>query len=539
MPFPDQPPKIPKAPFVVSDALLLLAAGLIAHFARDPFAGGPLVAIVSLVFGAAILGLYPFVADYARAQDEVLDARERSLEALARTVSSTAEQIGIAANGFHEIAELAQKNLRHADQLPHKLQEKIAEFQARLSTARDGEKEELEQELAALRSSESERLEAVIDRIARSTTEWAKLEATAQKQLAASTAALASAQAQASAAFEEKTAALQQAITTATTAALTALEAKLAALEAAAKSLPTLVAPATAAAPVVAAEASPSPATVPAPPAEETTAHPPKRPRKPRREEPAAAEPISEPVEEPAAATISEPPAFVPPESAPVESAPSEPVVASAPPVPPPAEPPAEAAVEPPPVAAENIPEIAPVMPHTAEPFPEATASVSSPVPDESPAPPAPSLPPAATDASEPTEGESTEEETLKPARKRAPKKPATEPEPMLDLGLEEPAAQGVANVERVLTSDGATRLIATAYIGIGNRLFIRGEGPGLSWEKGVPLQFVSIGKWRWETNDAVVPLSFKLYKNDEIECAALGRQSLEPGHQHEVTATF
>ena len=89
------------------------------------------------------------------------------------------------------------------------------------------------------------------------------------------------------------------------------------------------------------------------------------------------------------------------------------------------------------------------------------------------------------------------------------------------------------------MTSDGATRLVVTAYIGIGNRLFIRGEGPGLSWEKGVPLQFVSIGKWRWETNDAFAPVRFKLYKNDDLECTALGAQSLDPGHQQEVTAAF
>ena len=92
---------------------------------------------------------------------------------------------------------------------------------------------------------------------------------------------------------------------------------------------------------------------------------------------------------------------------------------------------------------------------------------------------------------------------------------------------------------ERVLTSDGATRLLVTAYIGIGNRLYIRGDGPGLSWDKGVPLQFVSIGKWRWETNDANAPMQFKLYKNDDIECSALGSQLLEPGLQQEVTATF
>ena len=89
------------------------------------------------------------------------------------------------------------------------------------------------------------------------------------------------------------------------------------------------------------------------------------------------------------------------------------------------------------------------------------------------------------------------------------------------------------------MTADGASRLLATAYIGIGNRLFIRGEGPGLTWEKGVPLQFVSIGKWRWETPEATAPITFKLYKNDTIECTALGEQAIAPGHLTEVTASF
>jgi hypothetical protein len=95
------------------------------------------------------------------------------------------------------------------------------------------------------------------------------------------------------------------------------------------------------------------------------------------------------------------------------------------------------------------------------------------------------------------------------------------------------------AAVEAALSSDGATRLLVTAYIGIGNKLFARGSGPGLSWEKGVPLHFVSIGKWRWDTPDATGPVQIKLYKNDQVECASLGTLELEPGHQHEVTATF
>ena len=89
------------------------------------------------------------------------------------------------------------------------------------------------------------------------------------------------------------------------------------------------------------------------------------------------------------------------------------------------------------------------------------------------------------------------------------------------------------------MSADGATRLIVTAYIGIGNRLFIRGEGPGLHADKGQPLQFVSIGKWRWETTEASAPIRLRLYKNDQVECVSVGELTLEPGHQSEVTANF
>jgi len=98
---------------------------------------------------------------------------------------------------------------------------------------------------------------------------------------------------------------------------------------------------------------------------------------------------------------------------------------------------------------------------------------------------------------------------------------------------------QAAAQMESSISSDGFTRLLATAYIGIGNKLFLRGEGPGLSWDKGVPLQFVSIGKWRWEAADAAAPVRFKLYKNDELECTALGERTLEAGRQQDVTAAF
>ena len=91
---------------------------------------------------------------------------------------------------------------------------------------------------------------------------------------------------------------------------------------------------------------------------------------------------------------------------------------------------------------------------------------------------------------------------------------------------------------ETSVSADGATRLLVTAYIGIGNKLYIRGDGPGLSWDKGVPMQFVSIGKWGWASNDVTAPVACKLYKNDET-AALSGEIFLEAGKHVELTALF
>jgi hypothetical protein len=191
----------------------------------------------------AIVGLLPLIVIYERQKNEALDDRQRALEALARTVSSSAEQISIAAGGLNEIAEIAQKSARHAEQLPHKLQEKIAEFQAQLAAEVDTEKEELERELLALRTTESERLETISQRITKTTAEWVKLEAATQQHLAAANDALAKlgagtagaitkAQTEAARALAESSAAAAKAIEAAKIAAVSELNAALGAASA-------------------------------------------------------------------------------------------------------------------------------------------------------------------------------------------------------------------------------------------------------------------------------------------------------------------
>lgn len=599
----DSQPQLPTWLFIVTDLVAVGIAIIIGATSTRPFSAGAMFSMVACVIIGAVVGLVPLIVHFERQKNEALDERQRALEALARTVQSSAEQISIATNGLHEISDLAQRNLRNAEHLPQKLQEKIAEFQSQLSTATDTEKEELERELLALRTSESERLDTVSQRIAKSSAEWAKLESATQQHLAAAQEALgklslgtASAIGKAQAAAEQAlnqarteaarslgeasgqatravdsarnsalaeidakfTAAATSAIEHATrevaarfASASLSLEEKIARLESAARAA--AVAPevaastppsapaaapssvsaevpaapeAIASAPASASESTPAPAaetasaSSAAEPATEPVAAPPKRPRRVRREEPVAVAVADNAAPLETAAPVS--PATPEPAPAPEAPTPEESDIAPA---------------EPAPIPATAIPEVAPIAPGTAEPFASALVTESTSI-----APPSSTATSAEADSALASSHETPIAAPALAPRKRA-KKPAPEPdaeEPALALDLDgggTPETHGV--IERVLTSDGATRLLVTAYIGIGNRLFIRGHGPGLSWEKGVPLQFVSIGKWRWETNDAATPVQFKLLKNDEQECAALGEQTLDPGHQQEVTAAF
>ncbi len=62
-----------------------------------------------------------------------------------------------------------------------------------------------------------------------------------------------------------------------------------------------------------------------------------------------------------------------------------------------------------------------------------------------------------------------------------------------------------------------ATTLSAKVDIGFGNMLYIRGEGPGLNWNRGVPMDCVAADEWVWSTKSARSSFSCKVLINDEI----------------------
>jgi hypothetical protein len=83
--------------------------------------------------------------------------------------------------------------------------------------------------------------------------------------------------------------------------------------------------------------------------------------------------------------------------------------------------------------------------------------------------------------------------------------------------------AKKVASVKKTTVSkpkkktSKTTKIIAKIDIGFGNILSIRGEGPGLNWERGVIMDCVKDDEWVWTTKSPTVPFSLKFLVNDQL----------------------
>lgn len=657
---PSDTPRLPVWPFLLGDAVLLVTASTIAFSNPGPLSGGPLYAVIFCVTLGVVAAVTPFLANYARNQDDALDERQRALDALSQRIANSADQVSVAANGLNELVEMAHKYLKQAEHLPHKLQEKIAEFNQQLSNAQADEREELERELATLRTSEGDRLEATIDKVQKVVFELARIEAEAAKQVQTTTESLVRAEK----AGEAGSSRLQQGAALATAAALEqwqqSVQTALRALEA---TLQSALVPLTEKAgveterkvtaalasiderivgalaeldrriatlesiaqkPVVvqtveetAAPRPPEPDASKPEKTKESDVLPPERIKQveethPVVEQTEIASPVVEPVphkrarksrkdaahtqhsetatpdasqgvgDRMTADVATEKSSELSAAPTPAEPPPSEIVESMNTPAVFAAEVPNEEKAESSEASSddEGTPSSEKTDTVTIDPTPEGVAETAL-VPERAVADQEPvnsggdalGTDQQGTDrpgettpveqtisvAPEPVRAEETVQNASpeipedipavvppKPARRRQSASANEELQPSLGLVIDEPERdafmQDSPEDSRLATSvsaDGATRLIVTAYIGIGNRLYIRGDGPGLSAERGLPLQFVSIGKWRWETAEATAPVRIKLLKNDQQECPMLGEIVLEPGHQAEVTANF
>jgi hypothetical protein len=69
--------------------------------------------------------------------------------------------------------------------------------------------------------------------------------------------------------------------------------------------------------------------------------------------------------------------------------------------------------------------------------------------------------------------------------------------------------------VKPVAARNQATTITAQIDIGFGNALHIRGEGPGLSWDKGLLMECVADDRWRVVLTESARPIVFKFLVND------------------------
>jgi chemotaxis protein histidine kinase CheA len=460
-------PRLNKFHFILIDLVFLGVAGLIAYNAKNPFAPLPFVSAVVLVVLGGIALLIPFLTDYAAdCKEAANDERERLAEQTAR-LGAAAESLTRAAAQIKSVEEAVHKAAHAAENLPYRMQEKLAEFNDALAEKENADREALERELDELRAANSDQLKALAEKIQKISGDWTALETAARKHLQQA----ADAQSKLNAATTDATDKAVAAVTKAANDVEAHLKSALDELETRLASAPAPTAPPERKRKAPAPAAAETPAAV----VEDSLAEP---------------APASETPEAVAPAQL--PPAETP--SAVVEDSVAEPAPASEAPAA------AEPAID---LSAMVAEPPKPKKPRVKKPKPEALLAEVSATPTE----------PAS--AAEPTPAPATSSE---------------EPTPSGDAGGSAPEVSA--------SSDGATRLLATAYIGIGNKLFIRGDGPGLSWDVGVPMQFVSIGKWGWSTGEASGPVRVKLYKNDEL-AAPLGEITLESGKHTEVTAAF
>ena len=182
--------------------------------------------------------------------------------------------------------------------------------------------------------------------------------------------------------------------------------------------------------------------------------------------------------------------------------------------------------------------------------------------------------PPEEAPAVEPTQ-EAPKPETDKSAKVNKPKEPSppaeepeVKPEPPLEEAVpeplegaitpapaepttEEPKVQAVESEDlfgdvvpspvkkRVRTKKSDSAVVASVFIGIGNKPFVRGSGAGLNWDKGIAMEFVEIGKWQWiAPADLVEPVELQLFRNDE-DADSNGKYTLESGQQLDLSPVF
>ncbi len=124
-----------------------------------------------------------------------------------------------------------------------------------------------------------------------------------------------------------------------------------------------------------------------------------------------------------------------------------------------------------------------------------------------------------------------------KTTKKAAPAKAAPAPK-SAPKAIKAPAKKAAAPAKKKTGEPPVTFISAQTDIGFGNHLYLRGEGPGLSWDHGIAMDCTGAGLWTASVKHAKTPVVFKVLVND-LSWSTGNDFTVEPGQSVTVTPSF
>lgn len=510
---PSDLPQLPKLPFLVADGVLVFVAIVVAATQEGPLVGWPLAAVLICVLLAALLAAIPFVTDYARGQDLALDERQRSLLSLGRTLDQCSERLERGLGAVAGLEEQLRSQFSQLNDVGDRVRATVEASVLDVNASKDAQIAALSSQLKALSDERAASHKVSIDKL------QVLVDALAHT-LETQTAAFSQAQAR---------------LTEATQTSLSKADAVAGGMLAAASALDQHLAKTQSAFAQLQEGFRLRMDSVLAQTLQKSTEHLEKTSESVLSQEShlatamqARLERAAGAFEEALAASRRNQDTLLAATSAALiefqEVAGAALLKAQSMGLTQPASPSSVADV----ASHPEAPVVAPAVPDSGalESQPPSTPELHTPVEQ------------TAQDSEV-----STSEPPTSGAQGSVPTPSASVPAPVvLDLFSEEFSLEAHYEqplVTRAHSVDGATRVLVTSYLGKGHHLYIRGGAAGLSWTKGEAMRPMGFGKWIWESLELENTLSFKLYKNDQVEAKALGEVSVEPGQQAELIAAF
>lgn len=135
----------------------------------------------------------------------------------------------------------------------------------------------------------------------------------------------------------------------------------------------------------------------------------------------------------------------------------------------------------------------------------------------KSPAPATKSAKPATKSAAKPSSKPSPQTDAAATASIVATIARAAAPVPApMTLETSTAPASGVIAVKAVTITPATTTITARVDVGFGNSLFVRGDGPGLSWDSGMLMTCIGRDIWQARvTGESGATFAFKFLVND------------------------